>query len=122
MRDRLLPDCLLSAGLLIAAAFYPAVAKPPQLPVQERIDCEEECQEPPAVQGRQTPPPCPVCPASAGKSTEKTKLITKVYPVADLVIPIGHNGPSNLPAEASECCHEKKATKSAVVAKNSAKE
>jgi hypothetical protein len=105
MRVRLLPVCLLSAGLLIAAAFYPALAKPPQLPVQEKIDCEEECQEAPVVQDHQAAPTCPSC---AAKSGGKSKLITKVYPVADLVIPICQNSHIGLPADVNECCQEAK--------------
>src|SRR5258707_14575575 len=108
MRVRLLPVYLVSAGLLIAAAFYPALAKPPQLPVQEKIDCEEECQEAPVVQDHQAAPTCPVCPACAANSGGKNKLITKVYPVADLVIPIGQNSHVGLPADVNEGCQEAK--------------
>jgi general secretion pathway protein D len=126
MRVRLLPVGLLSAGLLIAAAFYPALAKPPQLPVQEKIDCEEECQEAPVVQDHQAAPTCPVCPAGAAKPGEKSKLITKVYPVADLVIPIGQNSHVGLPADVNECCQEAKPipapVKQATIATDTAKE
>jgi hypothetical protein len=105
MGVRLLPVYLVSAGLLIGAAFYPALAKPPQLPVQEKIDCEEECQEAPVVQDHQAAPTCPACTAKSGG---KSKLITKVYPVADLVIPICQNSHIGLPADVNECCHEAK--------------
>jgi Flp pilus assembly secretin CpaC len=105
MGVRLLPVYLVSAGLLIGAAFYPALAKPPQLPVQEKIDCEEECQEAPVVQDHRAAPTCPACTAKSGG---KSKLITKVYPVADLVIPIGQNSHVGLPADVNESCQEAK--------------
>jgi hypothetical protein len=106
MHVRLHPVCFVAAVFVLSAVIYPALAKPPQLPVVQKVDFEEECQEVQPSQPAVAVPECPPCPACAAKSTKKAKLITKVYAVADLVIPVGPTVGRTASTEAKPCCTE----------------
>ncbi|HEV3235845.1 MAG TPA: hypothetical protein VGZ25_02585, partial [Gemmataceae bacterium] len=106
MHVRLHPVCFIAAVFVLSAAIYPALAKPPQLPVVQKVDCEEECQEAQASQPAVAAPECAACPDCAVKSTKKAKLITKVYAVADLVIPVGQPVKGTACTEAKPCSTE----------------
>jgi Flp pilus assembly secretin CpaC len=104
MHVRLHPVCFIAAVFVLSAVIYPALAKPPQLPVVQKVDFEEECQEAQPSQETVAVPDCASCPACAAKSTKKAKLITKVYAVADLVIPVGQPVKGTACTEAMPCC------------------
>jgi hypothetical protein len=99
MLARFLTVCLTAAALL-AVSFVLAGAKPPDLPMKVDVDCRDSAPQSVPVtvaaptaaatavvpMSRPLPPmPCGACPAC----TTSAKMVTKVYTVADLVIPIG---------------------------------
>ncbi|HEY1862011.1 MAG TPA: hypothetical protein VGG61_16745 [Gemmataceae bacterium] len=98
MLARFLTVCLTSAALL-AVSFVLAGAKPPDLPMKVEVDCRDSAPQSvpitvatPAAATTAVGPiplavpatPCATCPACAATN----KMVTKVYTVADLVIPI----------------------------------
>ena len=98
MLGRFLTVCLLSTGLF-ALTFMLAGARPPDLPVKVEVDCRDTPPQPVPVTvtvpvtsatavapaPKAVPPiPCATCPAC----TSTARMVTKVYAVADLVVPI----------------------------------
>jgi hypothetical protein len=82
MSARFLSVCLILAALL-AANSAQLGAKPPDLPVQAVV-FEDSTPEPVPI------PVTPRCTTPTSKTTAApVKMVTKVYPVADLVIPVG---------------------------------
>jgi general secretion pathway protein D len=81
MSARLLPVCLILAALF-AATCAQLGAKPPDLPVQA-VEFKDSTPEPLPIPA-ETPRTCP----APKKADGPAKMVTKVYPVADLVIPV----------------------------------
>jgi type II secretory pathway component GspD/PulD (secretin) len=93
MSARLLSVCLILAALAGATSARLG-AKPPDLPVQA-VEFKDSTPEPlpiPAETPRTAPAP--------KKAATPVKMVTKVYPVADLVIPVG--GDKKAPVKTTE--------------------
>jgi hypothetical protein len=107
MLARVLTVCLLSTGLF-ALTFVLAGAKPPELPVKDAVECRDSAAQPVpiVVQGNervgpqggvlptadpippQTLTPPPIASVASPACTAAPRMVAKVYPVADLVIPM----------------------------------